>query len=371
MHQVNNIVFGIDFSYLTFFRTFVCPVRVSKYSCTKTVYQKKWYIFLICIKNSQYVPKKWYMTPRVPKYFGTRSDVYQNSYIYSMLPCIISCIIFLIHIVSCTKNVVHILIHIAICIIFSIHEHPCIKTIGVPKYFDTYRQYFRYITVVYQKYDTYLDTGTPISIHSNLVTIYLQFDKLNPSWYRHVCTLAMVEISVQYCTMNCPSCNSTWPYLRGGSPKPDLRPSITAQPGRYLSVNADSLPAHLILSVQDKMPVLTGTMVLYSTCKEETWIRCFQARGLGMPSCPSRTMCPSRSESWNGSRITRYEKNEEHTTISDVYKTITQNDTPNDTSIHTRFWYTEPCFDTPFSTANWPINSICWGLSHFVELIRI
>ena len=92
------------------------------------------------------------------------------------IPCITSCIIFLIHIVSCTKNMVHILIHIAICIIFSIHEHPCIKTIGVPKYFDTYRQYFRYITVVYQKYDTYLDTGTPISIHSNLVTIYLKIE---------------------------------------------------------------------------------------------------------------------------------------------------------------------------------------------------
>ena len=135
----------------------------------------------ICIKMINMYQKFWYMTARVPKHFGTRSDVYQNSYIYSMLPCIISCIIFLIHIVSCTKNVVHILIHIAICIIFSIHEHPYIKTIGVSKYFDTYRRYFRYITVVYQKYDTYLDTGTLISIHSNLVTIYLQIHKLFPS----------------------------------------------------------------------------------------------------------------------------------------------------------------------------------------------
>ena len=139
--------------------------------------------------------------------------VYQNSvpciiwcivlsivFIGSIHPCIISCIIFLIHSVSCTKNMVHILIHIAICIIFSIHEHLCIKTIGVSKYFDTYLQYFRYITVVYQKYDTYLDTGTLISIHNNLVTIYLQIDKLNPSWYQHICnvTLAIVEFSVQY-----------------------------------------------------------------------------------------------------------------------------------------------------------------------------
>ena len=167
--------------------------------------------------------------------------------------------------------------------------------------------------------------------------------KLNPSWYRHICnvTLAMVEISLQYCPSNY---NSTWPYLRGGSPKPDLRPSITAQPGRYLSVNADSLPAHLILSVlvfnigwlKGKTPVPTGTMMLYSIilCKGENWIRCFQARGLGMPSCPSRTMCPSRSESWNGSRITRYEENEEHTTISDVYKN-------NYTKRYTK-WYINP-----------------------------
>ena len=149
----------------------------------KTMYNKKRYIFLytpkntsICIKNSEYVSKFLIHDARVWQYSSTRSNVYQNWYIYSMHPCTISCIIFLIHIVSCTKNMVHILIHIAICIIFSIHEHPCIKTIGVPKYFDTYRQYFRYITVVYQKYDTYLDTGTPISIHSNLVTIYLQIE---------------------------------------------------------------------------------------------------------------------------------------------------------------------------------------------------
>ena len=117
---------------------------------------------------------------------------------------------------------------------------------------------------MYQKYDTYLDTGTLISIHSNLVTIYLQIHKLFPRWYQHVCNipLAMVKISVQYCPSNY---NSTWPYLRGGSPKLHLRPTITAQPGRYLSENADFLPVHRSLSVlvfnigwlKDKMPVLS------------------------------------------------------------------------------------------------------------------
>ena len=210
-------------------------------------------------------------------------------------------------------------------------------------------------------------------------TIWWPFTfKLNPSWYRHICnvTLAMVEISLQYCPSNY---NSTWPYLRGGSPKPDLRPSITAQPGRYLSVNADSLPAHLILSVlvfnigwlKEKMPVLTGTLVVYSTCKGENWIRL-----LLLPVAWATFLNPADagSESWNGSRITRYEENEEHTTISDVYKNnYTKRYTkcyinPYTILIHgTVFWYTVLYSKVPYKFNLLGIITICQLNTHLTK----
>ena len=168
---------------------------------------------------------------------------------------------------------------------------------------------------MYQKYDTYFDTGTPISIHSHLVIIYLQFYKWNPSWHRRIRTLAIVDISVQ---MNCPSnCNSLWPYLRGGSPLWDLQP-IDYSPARKVPFAKRRLSARTPDSFRvefqpcmTKIPVLAETIVLYSTCKGENFIRCwlFQAWSLGMPSRHSRMMCSSKSESWIGSRIARYEEN--------------------------------------------------------------
>ena len=54
--------------------------------------------------------------------------VYQT-HVSKMLPCTISCIIFFNTYCIMYQKCGKILIHIAICIIFSIHEHPCIKTV--------------------------------------------------------------------------------------------------------------------------------------------------------------------------------------------------------------------------------------------------
>ena len=144
---------------------------------------------------------------------------------------------------------------------------------------------------------------------------------------------------------------------------------LERQPGRYLSVNADFLPAHRSLSVlvfnigwfKDKMPVLSTDWnhgALFHKQRREL-NSVVVARGLSNLPNPA----DARSESWNGSRITRYKENEEQITISGVYKN-------HYIKWYTKWynkWYMEPNFDTPFSTSNGPINSICWGLSHFVD----
>ena len=98
-------------SVIWLFQHFPLPSSCIKICVYQTMYQKKRYIFQyipkytsICIKNSQYVSKMLVHEAACIKIFDTRSEVYQNSYIYSTLPCTISCIIFLIHIVSCIKK---------------------------------------------------------------------------------------------------------------------------------------------------------------------------------------------------------------------------------------------------------------------------
>ena len=124
-------------------------------------------------------------------------------------------------------------------------------------------------------------------------------------------------------------------------------------------------------SLNSKTPVLTGVMMLYSTwrlyTKERIEFGAFKpVAGACLLDLPGQHALRGVSRGMEAeSQDTKKTKNRLQYLRS--IKAITQNDTPNDTSIYTWFWYTEPNFDTPFSTSNGPINSICWGLSHFVD----